>query len=373
MERIYLDNNAGTQLDPQISNFLAQILLQLNGNPSSSHSFGQASRSLISKSRASIASYFKVKSTELIFTSGGTECVNMAIRGLVAGKKPGHIITSATEHSCVIATCKFLESQGYQVTYLPTGSWGAVKPEAVSAAIQSNTQLIALMAVNNETGIKTDIEAIAKIAYQHHIPFFVDAVAQLGKEEIIIHQGITAMAFSGHKIYALQGIGALYLRSGTKLQPLIIGGEQEYGRRAGTENVLGIISMAKAVEMISPENFAKMQAMRDHFEARLKSEIPGLVINGEGLRICNVSNLSFPGIDGEGFLMNLDRHGVAASHGSACSSGSLEPSRILLAMGLPLARVNSSMRFSLSRLTTMVEIESACKIIVNLINNVIKN
>lgn len=367
MERIYLDNNAGTPPDPRITTFLAQILPQLNGNPSSMHSFGQTARSLISKARSVIASYLKVKPTELIFTSGGTECVNMAIRGLVDTNKPGHIITSVAEHSCVIAACKWLESRGFKVTYLPTGLHGAIQPDAVKAAIMADTQLIALMSVNNETGVKTDIEEIAKIAHQHRIPFFVDAIAQLGKEEIKISQGITAMAFSGHKIHALQGVGVLYLRSGSKFEPLIIGGEQEYGRRAGTENLLGILSFAKAIELIDVVNFEKIRELRDHFEAVLLKGIPGLLVNGEGARICNVSNLAFPGVDGEGLLMNLDRLGVAASHGSACSSGSLEPSRVLVAMGLPLDRVNSSIRFSLSRLTTMAEVDFAYRIIISLV------
>lgn len=367
LQRIYLDNNASTPLDPAVADFIVKILPSLQGNPSSSHSFGQTARSLINKAKASIALFLKVKPTELIFTSGGTESVNMAIKSLVANKAPGHIITSAVEHACVIAVCKQLESQGYAVSYLPTGSVGAVQPEAVKAAIRPDTQLIALMAVNNETGVKTDIESIAQIAQERKIPFFVDAVSQLGKEEVRIPQGVSAMAFSGHKIHALQGIGLLYLRSGIKLKPLIIGGEQELGRRAGTENVLGILSLAKAVELLSPPPYKTIESLRDRFEGVLLKEIPGLLINGEGLRVSNVSNLAFPGVDGEALLMNLDRAGIAASHGSACSSGSLEPSRILLGMGLPLDRVNSSIRFSLSRLTTAAEVDAACAIIVSLV------
>lgn len=365
-KRIYLDNNASTPLDPLVADCIVKTLPLLQGNPSSSHYFGQTARALINKAKALIASFLKVKSSELIFTSGGTESVNMAIKGLAANKAPGHIITSAVEHSCVIAVCKQLESQGYTVSYLPTGAFGAVQSEAVKAAIRPDTQLITLMAVNNETGVKTDIASIAQIAQNCRIPFFVDAVSQLGKEEIQIIPGISAMAFSGHKIHALQGIGLLYLRAGTKLQPLIIGGEQEYGRRAGTENVLGILSLAKAIELLLPATYERIQSLRDRFESILLKEIPGLLINGEGDRVSNVSNLAFPGIDGEALLMNLDRSGIAASHGSACSSGSLEPSRILLGMGFPLSRVNSSIRFSLSRLTTVAEIEAACAIILAL-------
>jgi cysteine desulfurase len=369
-QRIYLDHNASTPLDPRIANFITQILPHLEGNPSSAHHFGQQVRGLISQARSTLALYLNVKPSELIFTSGGTESVNNAILGLLAHRSPGHIITSAVEHACVIATCKKLETQGHRVTFLPVGSYGAVLPEDLLAAIQPDTQLIALMAVNNETGVKTDILSIADIAKKHAIPFFVDAISQLGKEEVFIPSGVSAMAFSGHKIHALQGIGLLFLRSGVKLHPLIIGGEQEYGRRAGTENVLGILSLAKAVELLSTASMKSIQKLRMKFESTLLQEIPRVLINGEGPRTSNVSNLAFLGVDGETMLMNLDRVGIAASHGSACSSGSLEPSRILLEMGLPLMQVNSSIRFSLSRLTTAEEIDVACGIIIELVNKI---
>lgn len=367
--RIYLDNNASAPLDPQVAHYLTQILPQLTGNPSSAHHFGQSIRSLVSKARDAIAARLKVKPNELIFTSGGTESINTAIRGLVSGKKTGHIITSIAEHSCVIAACKHLEGQGFEVTYLPVGTWGAVLPEAVEAAIRPDTQLVALMAVNNETGVKTDIRSIAHITQKHRIPFFVDGVALLGKEEVVIHPGISAMAFSGHKFHALSGSGFLYLRSGTKCQPLVIGGEQEYGRRAGTENVLGILSMAKAIELITEQSVETMRMLRDKFEHDLLLAMPGRVlVNGEGPRAANVSNLAFMGVDGETLLINLDRSGVAASHGSACHAGSLEPSRILLSMGLPMERVNGSIRFSLSRLTTPQEMDLAVEIITKLVS-----
>jgi len=364
-KRIYLDNNAATALAPEVSNLIIDTLPNLQGNPSSIHKPGQIIRGLIAKARAEIASHLKVNSTEIIFTSGGTESVNTALRGLIYGKKTGHILTSVVEHPCVIETCKQLESEGHEVTYLPVGLHGAVLPEAVRKALRPDTQLIALMAANNETGVETDVESISKIALERKIPFFVDAVSWLGKAKVKIPQGVSAMAFSGHKIHALQGIGLLYLRSGVKLHPLLVGGEQEYGRRAGTENVLGIISFAKAISLITSESIEEIRRLRDLFEKTLQEAIPGLLINGEGSRIANTSNLSFPGIDGESLLMHLDREGIAVSHGSACSSGSLEPSRILLGMDLPLERVNASIRFSLSRLTTQAEIEKACSVIIN--------
>lgn len=363
--RIYLDNNASTPLDPRVADFLVQTLPYLQGNPSSIHQPGQAVKGMITKARASIASYLHVKPQEVVFTSGGTESINMGIRGLI-GQPPGHIITSSVEHACTIGSCKLLEQQGFDVTFLPAGSYGAVLPEAVRQAIRPDTRLIALMAVNNETGVRTDIPSIASIAQEKKIPFFVDAVAQLGKEEVSIPAGVSAMAFSGHKVHALQGIGMLFLRSGVKWHPLIVGGEQEYGRKAGSENVLGILSLAKAFELFSPDGIAHMNHLRESFESKLLQALPGtrILINGEGPRTSNVSNLAFMGADGETLLMNLDRNGIAASHGSACSSGSLEPSRVLLGMGLPLERVMGSIRFSFSRLNTMEEVESACRTII---------
>lgn len=362
--RIYFDNNASTPLDPRVADTLMHALPLLQGNPSSIHQSGQAAKGLITKARASIAAYLKVKPQELVFTSGGTESVNMGIRGL-AGMSPGHIITSSAEHACVIGSCKLLQQQGFEVTLLPVGSWGAVSPEAVRKAIRPDTKLVALMAVNNETGVQTDIQSIASITQERGIPFFVDAVAQLGKEKMVIPAGVSAMAFSGHKIHALQGIGMLFLRSGVKCQPLIVGGEQEYGRKAGSENILGILSLAKAVELLSEEGMAHMLGLREAFEAKLLKMLPQICINGDGPRTSNVSNLAFTGADGETLLMNLDRCGIEASHGSACSSGSLEPSRVLLAMGLPLERVGASIRFSFSRLNTMEEVEHACEVIVS--------
>lgn len=368
-QRIYLDNSASTPLDPQVSLYLTEIIPQLIGNPSSSHYFGQTLRSLISKARDTIAVYLKVKPKELIFTSGGTESINTAIKGLVAGKHPGHIITSVAEHACVLEACKFLEGQGYAVTYLPVGIWGAVLPQALEEAIRPNTQLVALMAVNNETGVKTDIQSIAQITQKHQISLFVDAVALMGKEEIFIHPGISAMAYSGHKFHALHGSGFLYLRSGVKCQPLLIGGDQEHGRRAGTENVLGILSMAKAIQLITAQSIDEMRHLRDRFEKKILQISPGqILVNGEGPRTANVSNLAFLGVDGESLLINLDQAGLAVSHGSACHSGSLEPSRVLVSMGLTFERVNCSLRFSLSRLTTFQEIDQAINILTRLLS-----
>lgn len=371
LTRIYLDNNASAPLDPRVADEIRQKISDLQGNPSSTHAYGQKMRSLIAKGRDSIAAALGVKSTEVLFTSGGTEGINMVVRGLAQQKKNGHIITSAAEHSCVLETCKQLETAGYRLTVLSPGANGAVTVEQVKNAMTPETILLVLMAVNNETGVKTDIDKIAAIAMERRIPFVVDSVSQLGKEKIApMCPGVTAMVFSGHKFHALQGAGFVFLRQGTKLYPLLFGGEQEYGKRSGTENLLGIVSMAKAVEcFVSDQDkyVAHINELRERFENRLQANLEDVVINGEGERTSNVSNLAFLGVDGETLLMMLDREGVSASHGSACSSGALEPSRVLLAMGLPLERVNASIRFSFSRMNTLEEIATACTIIESLV------
>ena len=365
--RIYLDNNASTPLDPRVAEEIRQKVSDLQGNPSSTHAFGKKTRSLITKGRDTIAAALKVKPSEVIFTSGGTEGINMLVRGLAAQKEKGHIITSSAEHSCVLASCKLLEASGVKLTVLNPGTAGAVTYEQVKEAIVPETSLIVLMAVNNETGAKTDIDRIASLAMEKGISLVVDGVSQFGKVKIApFHPGITAMVFSGHKFHALQGIGFAYVRHGTKISPLLVGGEQEYGKRAGTENLLGIASMAKAVECFAErqeEYVEHILMLRDRFEGRLLSSLKDVYVNGDGERTSNVSNLAFMGVDGETMLMMLDQQGVAASHGSACSSGALEPSRVLAAMGLPLARVTSSIRFSFSRMNTVEEVDRACAII----------
>lgn len=374
--RIYLDNNASTSLDPEITDLLIQTIQILGGNPSSSHSAGQKIRNLISKARSSIAAFLQVKSNEILFTSGGTESANMILRGIAAQKKQGHLITSTVEHSCVFSMAKQLEKDGLNISFLQPGTWGAVSPNALLKAIRPDTCLIALMAVNNETGVKTDIEAIAAIAKEHKIPFFVDGVALLGKEVFSIPSGVTAMSFSAHKVHALQGTGFVFIRSGLKLQPFLIGGEHEFGKRAGTENVLGIIALSKAIELLETKVASASQHMRilrDQFENLLLSNLPNVFINGQGPRVSNVSNLAFSGVEGETLLMMLDQAGVLASHGSACASGALEPSRILLNMGLPTDLVHSSIRFSLSRFTTEQEINEAASIIIRLVKRLRKN
>lgn len=359
-QRIYLDNNAGTFLDPRVSASLSQFLNKSLANPSSIHGFGREAKEIYEACRENIADFLGVKSRELLFTSSGSEAMNLLLKGVANRLKGGHIITSNVEHLAVRKTLKSLEAKGFSVTYLPVGLKGCVDPQAVKEAIQQKTCLITLMAANNETGVKTDIEEIAKIAKQSGIPFIVDAVAYFGKEPLAISEGISGMGFSGHKVHALQGVGAAFIRSGLKIDPLIEGGSQELGKRAGTENLSGVFSFSEAVNILkeqSKDELLKIERLRNKLEDELKKKLPGITINGLGPRICNTSNIAFHGVDGETLLIALDQEGVALSHGSACSSGALEPSPVLLNMGIPHDLVRSSLRISLSRMNQEVEID----------------
>lgn len=370
MHHIYLDYNASTPLDPHVLTVLIKELQEEQGNPSSIHFYGQQCRHKLAQSRQQIARFFKVKPHEVIFNSGGTEGAALLIQGLMLRHPTGHIISSGAEHSCVYQTLKELSKQGAQVTFLPTGEMGAVQPAEVEKAIGPNTSLITLMAVNNETGVKTDIEAIAQIAQKANIPFIVDGVAWLGKEVIHLPAGVSAAFFSGHKIHAPKGVGFCICRANLKLSPLFWGGNQEFNRRAGSENLPGIVALAEAVALLEKkqdEFIQHMRHMRDLFESELLQRLPNIIVNGKGPRTCNTSNLAFLGLDGETLLINFDLEGVSASHGSACASGALEPSRILLEMGIPLAQAQSSLRFSVGRSTTEKEIQQAVTIIVRIV------
>lgn len=358
-------------IDPRVLEVIENELRSHYGNPSSVHSFGQESRKRLTHARHSIASSLNVKPNEIIFTSGGTEALNMVIRGLLETSSKAHVITSSVEHSAVYGTLKQLNENGVTATFLPVGLMGAVTPDAVKAAIKPNTRLIALMAVNNETGVKTDIEGIAEKALEARIPFLVDGVALLGKEQFSIPKGVSAMCFSGHKLHAPKGIGFAFIRHSLKLASLISGGDQEYGRRGGTENMPGIIALEKAIQLLSTELPAAskhMQQLRDRLQDSLMSQLSGVTINGTGPRVVNTVNLSFSGVEGETLLTSLDMEGIAVSHGSACASGALEPSRILLNMGIPQEVAGASIRFSLSRFTTQEEIDRCIEVIVRLVD-----
>lgn len=367
MKRIYLDHNATTSVDPRVLKVMLSELSGPPGNPSSMHWFGQQARQKLAQARETTARFFLAKPSEIIFTSGGTESINLFLRGLPS---KGHLITTAIEHSCIYKTVKALESAGLSATYLPVGLWGAPSPESLEASIQSNTQAIILSAANSETGVKIDLQAIAAIADRHRISLLIDAVGYIGKEPLTLFPGITAVACSGHKFHAPKGIGILLSKPTLKLAPLLTGGNQEYQHRAGTENLAGILGLAEAFRILAEEQdsiTSHLLNLRMRLETGLKDSLPDLAINGEGPRISNTSNISFPGIDGETLLIQLDMAGIAVSHGSACASGAVEPSRVLLQMGVPRKIACSSVRFSVGRTNTPEEIERAIEIIVTVV------
>lgn len=372
--QIYLDNNATTALDPCVAEcFFAAATA--GGNASSSHTLGRQARQALVAARDVVAAFLGAFSEEILFTSSATEGLNFLLRGLFPCDIGGHIITTALEHAAVYETVQALTAQHHcSATFVPVGASGAVDPAAIEGAITSATRLIAIMAANNETGVKNDIFAIAAIAERHGIPLVVDAVALVGKESMSIPAGVSALCFSGHKIHAPQGVAAVFIRRTLKpgLVPLITGGGQERGLRGGTENIAAIVAMAKAVELLQqelPAAQSRMKLLRDSLERQLIERFPAVVtVNGGGSqRLVNTSNLAFHGVDGESLLFALDRQGIIVSLGAACASGAIEPSRVLRAMGLPLAVVRSSLRFSLSRMTMQDEVDRTVDVISGLI------
>ncbi len=369
MDRIYLDNNATTALDPRVFKAMLQDFSGPPANPSSVHWFGQKARAQLNLARKSVANYFQAKPEEMIFTSGGTESLNILLRSLPLKK---HVISTSIEHSAVYETLQMLVAQGLNVTYLSPGPLGAPTREQIEEAIRPDTCAMIFSSSNSETGVKIDLEAVASLAKLKQIPLWIDAVATIGKERFPLFEGITAVALSGHKFHAPKGIGALYLRQDQKITPLLTGGGQENKRRAGTENLAGILGLAEGLQILqeSQEQITqRIKGLRDHLELELLRSLPDVLINGEGPRISNTSNLAFLGVDGETLLMQLDLAGIALSHGSACSSGALEPSRVLTNMGLDRKRARSSLRFSLSRLTTKEEIDICIEKTVHIIKH----
>ncbi|NGX61836.1 MAG: Cysteine desulfurase IscS [Chlamydiae bacterium] len=365
---IYLDNNATTFLDPQVAETLEAFLQNPLGNPSSIHRVGQRAKGVLFASLGQVAAHFGVSPRELVFTSGATEGLNTLIRSL---PQNGHLITSSLEHVAILEAAK--QFQG-SVTFLdPLEGRGAITKEQVERAIQSSTSLILLSSTNNETGIETDIEAIGEIALQNQIPFAVDAVATLGKKPFKLPPGVGAACFSGHKIHAPQGIGVVVVRKGFPWHPLILGGPQQGEKRGGTENLLGIVGFAKALEL-AHDHLARapqqMEELRNLLEEGLLKNLPDLVIHGkEERRIGNISNIGFVGVEGETLLMQLDLKGICVSHGSACSSGTMATSRVLQNMGMPGSVARSSLRFSLSRFTTLEEIEATISEVTTLVTS----
>lgn len=337
------------------------------GNASSIHHHGQETRAAVERARESVAALLGCRAQEIVFTSGGTEGDNLAIFGIV--RESDHVVSSTIEHHAVLNSCKRLQAIGCEVTYVPVESWGVVDPEDVRRALRPNTKLITIMMANNETGVLQPVDEIGKIAADADVYFHTDAVQAAGKVTIDVNRiGCDLLSISGHKMHAPQGIGALYVRKGTRLQPMLYGGGQERSRRAGTENVPGIIGLGKAAELakegLARGDLARMSEMRDGIEQKILMDIEAVGLNGKGApRVPNTTNVYFDGIEGEALVIALDLKGLAISTGAACSSGAIEPSHVLTAMGLPPERARASIRVSLGKQNTPEEVDYALNLI----------
>ena len=366
MRRVYLDNNATTPVLPEVLEAMRPYFGERFGNASSIHHHGQETRAAVERARESVAALLGCRAAEVVFTSGGTEADNLAVFGLV---RPGdHIITSTIEHHAVLNACKHLAAKGCEITYVPVDRRGLVDAADVKRAIRPNTKLITIMFANNETGVVQPVAEIGKIAAEADIYFHTDAVQAAGKIAIDVNQiGCDLLTISGHKLHAPQGVGALYVRKGTQLEPMLYGGSHERSRRAGTENVPGIVGLGKAAELaragFERGDDLKMAAARDHLERELL-EIEATGLNGEGApRVPNTTNIYFDGIEGEALVIALDLKGLAVSTGAACSSGAIEPSHVLTAMGLSRDRAKASIRFSLSKQNMPEDVDFALDLI----------
>ncbi|MEE2610103.1 MAG: cysteine desulfurase family protein [Acidobacteriota bacterium] len=369
--RIYLDHNATTPLDPSVTNAISDTLRDDFGNPSSVHHFGQRAKQLVDKARSAVASLIKAEPPEIVFTSGGTESDNLAIRGAAdAMKSTGrrHLITSAIEHEAVLNTIKALDRQGYQTTLLPVDANGIVSVEDLTRIINDKTALVSVMHANNEIGTIQPITDLAEVAHKHGALFHTDAIQSVGKIPISVKAlGADLLSLSAHKFNGPKGVGALWLKRGVRLTTVQTGGRHERNRRAGTENVPGLVGMGIASELAQQkltESKQDFSTLRDLLEEGVLQEVPDAAINGQrNRRIPNTSNISFAGVEAESLLIALDLEGVAVSTGSACSSGTLEPSHVLRAMGLPSNRVQSSIRFSLGTSNNRADIERLISIL----------
>lgn len=363
MSVIYLDNNATTKVDEAVVEAMLPYLTELYGNPSSMHTFGGQIGKAISKARSQVAALLNAESSEIIFTSCGTEGDNAAIRAaLLAHPDKRHIVTTQVEHAAVMNVCKLLENQGYTVTYLSVNRKGQIDLDELEASLTGNTALVSIMYANNETGVVFPIEQIGQIVKERGILFHVDAVQAVGKIPLNMKTStIDMLTLSGHKLHAPKGIGALYVRRGVRFRPFLIGGHQERGRRGGTENVAAIVGLGKAAELEQlhmEEAVKREKRLRDRLEKTLLATIPDCEVNGDPKnRLPNTTSIGFKYIEGEAILLSLNQYGICASSGSACTSGSLEPSHVLRAMGLPYTTLHGSIRFSLSRYTTDAEID----------------
>ncbi len=363
MQRIYFDHNSTTPLDPRVLEAMRPFLTETFGNASSVHSYGQFAKAGLEQSRETIAGLLNCRPEEIYFTSGGTESDNAAIKGVAEAlaHKGKHIITSSVEHHAVTETCEYLEKHGYQVTYLAVDNKGYVDPEELRASLKDDTILVAIMLGNNETGTLQDVKALAEIAHARRVYFHTDAVQALGKIKVDIKDlGIDLLAGSAHKFYGPKGVGMLYAKAGTRFSPCAHGGAHERNKRAGTENVASIVGMAKALELDCEEleqNTAHIGKLADKLYEGVFT-IPDVTFNGDpDKRLKGTLNFTFVGCEGEATILSLDMKGIAVSSGSACTSGAVEPSHVLRAMGVPAELAQTAIRFSLGKDNTEQEVD----------------
>ncbi len=368
MDRIYLDHNATTPVDPRVVEAMLPALREGFGNASSLHWFGQQARAALDQARAEVAGLIGAGPAEVVFTASGTEADNMAVRGAAGLARPPRrgIVYSAIEHHAVMNTARALAEEGWPVTTARVGADGLIDLEDLAARVDDTTALVAVMLANNETGVVQPVQEVVRIAHARGALVHCDAVQAAGKVEVDVRAlDVDLLALSGHKIYAPKGVGVLYVKRGTRLRQWVRGGSQERNRRAGTENVPGIVGMGRAAalarEELAPES-GRVALLRDRLEARLLA-IPGTRRNGDGPRVPNTTNVSFEGIEAESLLMALDLAGLAVSTGAACAAGAVEPSHVLRGMGLALERVQGSVRFSLGRGTREGDVDRAAELV----------
>jgi cysteine desulfurase len=360
--RVYLDHNASTPIHPEVLTEMLPYFSEVFGNPTSIHAFGRAAREGIDHARERVARFLRVSSQEIVFTSGGTESDNFAVKGLAYARGEGHLITSKVEHHAVLRTCQALEAQGFDVTYVGVDEYGMVDPDDVRRAIRPDTIAISIMHANSEVGTLQPLAAIGRVAREHGIPLHVDAVQTFGKVPIDADAfGIDALSFSGHKIYGPKGIAGLYIRKGTRMVAIQHGGEHERRRRAGTENVPGIVGLGKAVEVRARDMHVeaeRLTALRNRLIAGVRDRVPEVRLSGHPTeRLPGTASFLFRHVESESIVLGLDLKGIGVSAGSACTSGNVEPSHVLVAMGVPLDWAMGAVRCSLGRSTTAEDID----------------
>jgi len=370
MMKVYLDHNATAPLDPQVLEAMMPYLREEFGNASSIHQWGRRARAALEDSRAKIATLLGAEKDCVVFTGGGTEADNLAIKGVAwANQEKGkHIVTSTVEHHAVLHTCEFLAKQGFEITFLPVDGKGRLDPEDLRKAIRPDTILITLMHANNETGILFPLREFGQIAREKKVFFHTDAIQTFCKVPLNVEEDhVDLLSLSAHKIYGPKGVGALYIRKGTKMVAILHGGSQQRKRRPGTENVAGAVGFARAAELLFADQEKegdRLAALRDQLQRNLVEKIPQVLLNGDpDHRLPGTLNMSFKFVEGESLILSLDMEGIAVSSGSACTSGSLEPSHVLLAMGIPHEVCHGSLRFSLGRGTTKEQIDYVLEVL----------